>query len=206
MLVHELRNPLSVIRLRTSASTSSGKSVHLAALEMAQIIERVEQAEALEFANLSCLKAHVDLDRFLHEIIADHPAASRIMFHGLPHCSVETDREILKRIVKNLLDNASKYSPDASCIEVVLRAQLQNNSDGVELSITNAVGEAGIPDADKLFTKYYRSPGSHRSPGSGLGLYLVANWVKVLGGKIDYQLVAGEEGFSLVRFSLWIPK
>ncbi|MBS7805959.1 hypothetical protein KIH24_15400 [Rhizobiales bacterium TNE-4] len=206
MLVHELRNPLSVIRLRTSASTSSGKSVHLAALEMAQIIERVEQAEALEFANLSCLKARVDLDRFLHEIIADHPAASQIMFDGPPNCSVVTDREILKRIVRNLLDNASKYSPDASCIEVVLSAQLQNNSDGVELSITNAVGEAGIPDADKLFTKYYRSPGSHRSPGSGLGLYLVANWVTVLGGKIDYQLVAGEEGFSLVRFSLWIPK
>ena len=206
MLVHELRNPLSVIRLRTSASTSSGKSVHLAALEMAQIIERVEQAEALELANLSCLKASVDMGLFIREIVADHPAASRIVFDGPSNFLVETDREILKRIVRNLLDNASKYSPDASRIEVVLSARLQNDSDGVELSITNAVGEAGIPDADKLFTKYYRSPGSHRSPGSGLGLYLVANWVKVLGGKIDYQLVAGEEGFSLVRFSLWLPK
>ena len=206
MLVHELRNPLSVIRLRTSASTSSGKSVHLAALEMAQIIERVEQAEALELANLPCLKASVDLGMLLREIVADHPAASRIVFDGPPNFPVETDREILNRIVRNLLDNASKYSPDASRIDVAFTAQLQNDCDGVGLSITNAVDDAGIPDAKKLFTKYYRSPGSHRSPGSGLGLYLVANWVKVLGGKIDYQLVAGEEGASLVRFSLWLPK
>jgi signal transduction histidine kinase len=206
MLVHELRNPLSVIRLRTSASTSSGKAVHLAVREMAQIIERVEQTEVLELVNQPCLKSSFDLGPFLREIVADHPAESRIALDALTNFSVETDPEILKGIVRNLLDNAGKYSPDTSCIQVALTKQMQDDIDGVGLSITNEVGEAGIPDAERLFTKYYRSPGSHRSPGSGLGLYLVANWAKALGGKIDYHLVAGEKGSSRVRFSLWLPK
>ena len=61
MLTHELRNPLSVIRLVTNDGTSSGKAVHKAVLEMAQIIERVEQGEKLEDADVRRQRVSVDL-------------------------------------------------------------------------------------------------------------------------------------------------
>lgn len=206
MLIHELRNPLSVIRLMTSENSSSGKAVHKAVLEMAQIIERVEQSETLETAAAQSQKARVELGSALREAAIDHPASSRLDIDAPADLAVETDEGILRSIVRNLLDNASKYSPDASRIRLVLAERSYGGVHGAQLSILNEVGEAGAPDVDKLFTKYYRSKGAHRQPGSGLGLFLVASWAKNLGGNISYEQVDGGNGNAFVRFSLWLPK
>ena len=48
-------------------------------------------------------------------------------------------------------------------------------------------GNAGWPDPQKIFSKYYRSPHAQRQPGTGLGLYLVKHLVDLLGGEISYQ-------------------
>lgn len=206
MLTHELRNPLSVIRLVTNDGTSSGKAVHKAVLEMAQIIERVEQSEKLGDAGLQRQRTSVDLGPALREIAASHPASSQLGVVAPVNLVVETDEELLRSIVRNLLDNAAKYSPEGSRIHLVLTARSHAGSEGVELCVLNEVGDAGVPDVDKLFTKYYRSKGAHRRPGSGLGLFLVASWTKNLGGKISYELIDRGNDNSLVCFSLWLPK
>lgn len=206
MLVHELRNPLSVIHLRTSKNSPSGVAVHQAAREMAQIIERVEQSEALEQASPRTLKSNVDLGLLLRELAAEHTAASRILVDAPTQVTAASDRDLLRSIVINLLDNASKYSPDASPIHMALAEHSDDGTEGAQISIVNEVGEAGAPDAARLFTKYYRSPGAHRRPGSGLGLFLIANWAKSLGGTVDYDRDDDAIGNSVVRFSLWLPK
>lgn len=206
MLVHELRNPLSVIRLRTGGSSSSSKAVHQAALDMAQIIERVEQSETLDHASVHVQKTRLDMGNVLRELADEHPAAPRVDVEVSTVLTVETDEDILRRIVKNLLDNAWKYSPDASRIGIALAERSADGVDGIQLKVLNEVGEVGVPDAEKLFTKYYRSKGAHRRPGSGLGLFLVAAWVKALGGTIGYEEITSAHGNPLVRFSLWLPK
>jgi signal transduction histidine kinase len=70
----------------------------------------------------------------------------------------------------------------------------------VRVCVRNQVGPAGLPDADKVFDKYYRSPGAHRKTGSGLGLYLVKSYMQLLGGYVGYAVVADE-----VEFSIWMP-
>lgn len=206
MLVHELRNPLSVIHLRTSKNSPSGVAVHQAAREMAQIIERVEQSEALEHASPKTLKSNVDLGLLLRELAAEHTAASRILVDAPTQVTVASDRDLLRSIVINLLDNASKYSPDASPIHMALAEHSDDGTEGAQISIVNEVGEAGAPDAARLFTKYYRSQGAHRWPGSGLGLFLIANWAKSLGGTVGYDRDDDATGNTVVRFSLWLPK
>jgi signal transduction histidine kinase len=57
------------------------------------------------------------------------------------------------------------------------------------------------PDADQLFSKYYRSQNAHRVTGSGLGLYLVDQFTRMLGGTVHYQPVHGK-----VRFTLTLPE
>ncbi|WP_161957217.1 ATP-binding protein [Aestuariivirga litoralis] len=206
MLVHELRNPLTVIRLRTSESSASGKAVHQAAREMAEIIERVELSEALEHANGQNQTATMDLGDVLREIVAEHPAASRISVDAPMRLIVATDESLLRSIVRNLLDNAAKYSPEASQIRLAVAEQIQNGVGGTRLSVANEIGEAGVPDGERLFTKYYRSQGAHRWPGSGLGLFLVANWAQSLGGTIGYEGPTAGSDTPLVRFSLWLPQ
>lgn len=206
MLVHELRNPLAVIHLRTGDRSSSSKAVHQAALDMAQIIERVEQSETLDHASVHVQRTKVDLGEVLRELTAEHPAASRVDVEVAAGLTVETDEDMVRRIVKNLLDNAWKYSPDSSRIGVALAERSADGVDGVQLKVFNEVGEVGVPDAEKLFTKYYRSKGAHRRSGSGLGLFLVSAWVKALGGTIGYEEITSAHGSPLARFSLWLPK
>ena len=205
MLTHELRNPLSVIRLMAGESSPAGKAVQKAAVEMTSIIERVEQSEKLDSAEVQKHKVEVDLSSILRDLAASHSAAKRLDFNSPGEVIVETDEGLFRSIVGNLLDNADKYSPEQSRIEVSLLATSVDGRGGFELSVMNEVGEAGVPDADKLFTKYYRSKSAHRRPGSGLGLFLVASWAKALNGKISYAEIEGHSGERRVSFSLWIP-
>lgn len=205
MLVHEIRNPLSVIRLKTAESSSSGKAVHQAVADMARIIERVEQSETLEYTARQSLYGEVNLASMLQEIAAEHPVSSRLGSDAPGEFTLRTDVELLRSIMRNLLDNAWKYSPVASRIYVNMRRKRFNDVEGVELSFINEVNEAGLPDINRLFTKYYRSKGAHRHPGSGLGLFLVASWAKALGGSISYEQIEGAGGNPAVRFILWLP-
>lgn len=206
MLVHELRNPLSVIRLKTSESSSGGKAVHQAALEMAQIIERVEQSETLDRTTAQRSRTDVDLGAVLREIAGEHPASARLDIDVPAGLSIRTDRDLLRSIVRNLIDNAWKYSPDSTRIAIDAVERSHDGVDGAQLNVVNEVGDAGVPDAGKLFTKYYRSKGAHRRPGSGLGLFLIASWAKALGGIVGYDELAAVNGNPLLRFSLWLPK
>jgi len=71
---------------------------------------------------------------------------------------------------------------------------------GVFFTIANQVGNSGFPDSNRIFEKYYRSPGAMKSSGTGLGLFLVSNLSQKMG--IHCQYVPTPE---LVRFELWFP-
>lgn len=206
MLTHELRNPLSVIRLMTDKNSSGGKAVHKAALEMSQIIERVEQSERLDDGNIQTQKTDIRLVAVLRDVASDHSASFRLDIETPVNIAIETDESMLRRIIGNLLDNAEKYSADRSLIRIVLEERVHDGVDGAQISIVNEVGGAGTPDVEKLFTKYYRSKGAHRRPGSGLGLFLVASWARALGGNVSYEQIDGPNGNTSVCFSLWLPK
>ena len=112
----------------------------------------------------------------------------------------------MRSIVKNLLENAEKYSAAGSRIRVAAIVHTIEGAEGVRISVSNEAGDAGVPDPEKLFTKYYRSRRAHRQPGSGLGLFLVSNWVKALGGKISFESYGRDNASQIVIFSLWIPQ
>jgi signal transduction histidine kinase len=68
--------------------------------------------------------------------------------------------------------------------------------------IENTVGEAGVPEADKVFDKYYRSAKAQRQSGSGLGLglFLVKSLLELMHGTVSYTPL-----FERVRFEVWLP-
>ena len=99
----------------------------------------------------------------------------------------------LGRAVANLVDNAAKYSPDDTVVEVVLR-------DG-ELSVRDH--GPGIPADDRphVFDRFYRGATARGRPGSGLGLAIVRQVAETHGGRIAVEEGAG--GGS--RFVLTLP-
>ncbi|MGD8957411.1 MAG: ATP-binding protein [Chromatiaceae bacterium] len=80
------------------------------------------------------------------------------------------DRDLLFQAVTNLLDNAIKYTPDGGEIRLGLTCA------GTSIELTVSDNGPGIPAAerDKVLQRFYRLEHSRSSPGSGLGLSLVA--------------------------------
>jgi two-component system sensor histidine kinase MprB len=106
---------------------------------------------------------------------------------------VEGVPERLGRAVDNLLDNAAKYSPGGTAVEVGLR-------DGV---LTVRDHGPGIPAADRphVFDRFYRGSGARGRPGSGLGLAIVRQVAETHGGTIAVDEAPG----GGARFELRLP-
>jgi signal transduction histidine kinase len=93
---------------------------------------------------------------------------------------VRGDPRLLRRLVRNLLENAKRHG--APPIEVTVRRIHQNGSAAVELSVRDH--GVGVPDSEqeKIFDPFYRMAGA-TSTGTGLGLSLVRQIARKHGGE-----------------------
>lgn len=202
MLTHELKTPMSVIRMALgSLRLQLGQQRLLqhaehavddmnAVVERCTLVDRIDQGEQA----LQCQTV------VLADLLADIREAcrepSRLVLQPATLPLLQTDTQLLRIVLSNLIDNALKYSPSNSEVHVKCGA----SGSSVWLSVDNKPAAAGMPDASKVFTKYYRSPGAHSKTGSGLGLYLVRGLCTLLQGRIAYRPEA-----DIVRFEVWLP-
>lgn len=119
-----------------------------------------------------------------------------------PPVEVLGDRDRLSQVFSNLLDNAAKYSPEGSPVEVSLRA----DADGVLVSVSDkGIGFSGASSgSDALFEPFGRAANavSQHIQGLGLGLYISRQIVEAHDGRI----VATSEGEGQgATFSVWLP-
>lgn len=108
----------------------------------------------------------------------------------------QTDSALLAICLANLIDNALKYSPTNTPVEL----HLQPSDAGLVVTVRNAIGQAGPPDPQQIYNKYYRSKGAMSKSGTGLGLYLTRNLTNLIGAKLAYRVDEQH-----IEFSLWIP-
>jgi signal transduction histidine kinase len=97
---------------------------------------------------------------------------------------VAADPERLHQILDNLLDNAVKYAPEGTAIQVLTRS----NISGVETVVANATG-ARKPDFERIFERFYREdPSRSAAGGVGLGLSISRELAAAMKGRLwaDY--------------------
>jgi two-component system sensor histidine kinase MprB len=105
---------------------------------------------------------------------------------------VEGAPDRLERAVANLLDNAAKFSPAGSVVEVALTHG--------ELSVRDQGPGIDPVDLPHVFDRFYRSAAARAVPGSGLGLAIVRQTAEAHGGRIDVEPADG--GGTVFRLSL----
>lgn len=203
MLSHEIKTPLSVLKLvvdeKVTGSDLEGHA-NRAVSNIDFIVERCLQLGRLDANAMHAQYKSIDLDNFFKKIINESGAEGRVRVRCPLGLIVQTDPEIMFVVISNLMTNALKYSPAESMIDIQIHLAAQRDQEGVAITIINDTGVMGQPDPEHVFKKYYRNTAATKISGSGLGLYLVHELLKVLGGTVEYQ-----PANNRVEFKLWIP-
>lgn len=113
--------------------------------------------------------------------------------------AVRLDAHVLHGVLKNLLDNAIRYTPEGGQVDIAC-ALLPTE---VMLEVRDTGPGIAEAERERVLDAFYRIPGS-QSQGSGLGLAIVNTWVMAAGGRL--QLDANPAAGSGLRVRVWLPR
>ncbi len=193
---HQLRTPLTGLRLRLEAIRGEGGFAAEQAAKAEQELDRLDAIvdDLLAIASASSRDSTavpVDLAELARDAAgrwrqAAEAAGKRIELEAHDAPVAWADREDLAHVLDNLIDNAIRYTPEGS--EVRVGAERRDGAGVLYVADTGA----GIPveDRTRVFDRFYRGrTGRQAGPGTGLGLAIVAALVERWGG--DVRLLDG---------------
>ncbi len=179
---HELRSPLTAVRLdlqlldrapdesaRLEARTNLGAAVERAIRLVEQLLTLARNEPREDRDELS----RIELEAAAADGIADtHTLAlARHIDLGLeadPNTVVMGDREALRTLVRNLVDNAVRYTPAGGRVQV----RIKQSAEGAVLEVTDSGPGIPVSDRERAFDRFYRRVSAPQG-GSGLGLAIV---------------------------------
>jgi signal transduction histidine kinase len=207
MLTHEIRTPLSVLKLvvdRKVAGSELEDFANRAVSNIDSIIDKCIQLDQLDLKGLKITPTRFDLVELVRSIVADSVGGERIRLYGEPKLVIKSDLDITKTILSNLIANAVRYSIPNTDVAIHIeldqvRAENGHNTT-VAIKVQNEIADADMPVLSQVFEKYYRGPSSTKVSGSGLGLFFVKELAQALQG--DVQCSAEKKS---ITFTVWFP-
>ena len=211
-VTHELKSPLASLQLcletlgREGLEGDAREKLRRMMLEdvdrLRAFIDDVLEANRLSYARPGMLNlSDVSLTQLVEQCAASVRARHKLEPHEVlvdvdPEIIVSTDRAALEIVVKNLIDNAAKYSERPARVEVVARRE-SNQTVRFEVS-DNGIG-IDRKDLKRVFHRFYRVEDQEvrERRGTGLGLFVVWALVKQLGGKVQASSEGRGQGTTM---------
>lgn len=216
-MTHEFKTPISTIALASEILVNSNGDTGLDKIQryskiimeenerMQSHVEQVLRMTKLDKGGYDLSKEETDVHELIQNAVhnlclehCDREVDMRYKFSALKPV-IMADQVHLTNIIKNLVENAYKYSPEKPVIEI----ETANNSDGIIVSISdNGIGISH--DKQKyIFEKFYRVPTGnvHNVKGFGIGLYYVKVMAEAHKGRIGVKSEPGKGS----RFELFLP-
>jgi two-component system sensor histidine kinase KdpD len=212
---HDLRTPLAAITGSASSLLDTGnplpessrqeilQTIYDEAERLNDQVNNLLEMTRLESGNLNVRKelqpleetigsACQRLERFLRDrlIRIDIPSDLPLVF---------ADGVLLEKVFLNLLDNAIKYTPPGSPIEIAARRQDME----ILVEVRDNGPGLGKGEEEKIFDKFHRGARQSKPGGAGLGLTICRGIIRAHGGKIWAENRA--EGGAVFRFTLPLP-
>lgn len=202
-IAHELRTPLSVLQANIEGmqdgvvpvNPGTLNSLHAETVELTRLVEDLRTLSLAEARNLSFEYQATDLAALTLRVAEEFRARAAgqqveikiTPTENLPPVTIDPTRTA--QVLRNLLDNALRYSPEASTIEMALKA----GDIGVILEVTDrgpGIAEEHLPF---IFERFYRVDRSRArsTGGSGLGLAIARQLTEAQGGTISAESALG---------------
>jgi len=208
-MAHEFKTPLTSIKGATTSLLANPDQPPETRTEMLKIAD--EEAEhlkdliddAVEMARVDTANIDVNLElanleEIVREVVAsmkteiDDRKLELICDVHLP--AIAADRRLLKLAVKQLFDNALKYSPCGTPVAIRLSAA----DDMIAVEVTDHGAGIPVQEQGSIFERFYRSPSvRHQIPGSGLGLSIAHSIVQAHHGDLRVKSCPGETTFRM---------
>jgi len=182
---HELRTPLTALHLqmemlaRASGESERGAAMQQLSAGVQRAIRLVEQMLALarEQPHTQPQHAPVALEPLAREVLAELVplADARRIDLGLSHTqpvTVTGDREALRTLLRNLIDNAVRYTGESGRVDVSLENGGSPAAPRAQLTVSDTGPGISAEERARVFDRFYRRPGT-APPGSGLGIAIV---------------------------------
>jgi len=202
MISHEYRTPLAIIRtnidlleeednvplLQISVKTDKMKRAVNRLVEIMDIsLQRSKLSDSHEKESFM----NFQIAPVINEVIADFkslwPLRTIHYSETIAFVEIYGNYHYLNIVLLNLLDNARKYSPPHSEIDV----QCQSEGDGLAIRIQNQCQDLKPGEQQLLFEKYHRGSNSKNTKGTGVGLWLVHLIIELHSGKTTIETAAG---------------
>ena len=200
-VTHELKTPIASIRLAIDTlkrldldGADKDEMLDVArsgTLRLERRVEDILQATRLNLPD-ALVRSPFDITEFVEDTASTflhlNPESSvSVKFIGESGLLLHGDEEMWRLCLINLLENATKYSPSHTSVEVVLDTTTKKPN----LSIIDHGPGISPDERKKVFEAFYRLPRDKDVEGTGLGLHLVFRIVKMHGAEIHITSTAG---------------
>jgi signal transduction histidine kinase len=199
---HELRTPLANIKAYAETLALADvidieqqkqflNTINSEASRLARFVDDLLSVSSMELGSLSLNKQVTDLGRMLNDVLAKirpQVEEKRLTFEvGFPEKMPEPDldKDKISAVLVNLLGNAVKYTPEQG--RVVFRVNITDRQ--IEMSVEDTGVGIAADELGKVFEKFFRSqdPRVQQETGTGLGLALAQEVVRLHGGRIEVE-------------------
>ncbi len=170
--------------------------------ELLDLVQIVLETYKFRSQTIRLYRENIMLNDFLEEIITEmRPIADKsknnLLLNSPRNIRVLADRMQLKRVIKNLIQNAISYGEAKSPIEITICEEPKY----IVIKVKDFGKGISKEDIGKIFNKYYSAAKKFRKIGTGLGLYLSFQIAKAHGGDLTVESKVGE----FTEFSVKLP-
>jgi two-component system, OmpR family, sensor histidine kinase SenX3 len=212
---HELKTPVGAISLLAEALESSAddeeavrrfaKRMHKESARLAALVQDIIELSRLQGASVTQQGGPVDINAVIAEAVdrSQLPAESKnisIVVGGRTDGKVFGDQDLLVTALRNLIDNAIRYSPANTRVGIGVRSR-----EGlVSISVTDQGDGLTPEDQERVFERFYRvdAARSRQTGGTGLGLSIVKHVASNHGGEVTLWSQPGQGS----TFTLRLPE
>ena len=208
---HELRTPMAVISAQCEYTLEKERSVgeyedalrviRRQARKMTKLIDHMLDFARLEMKSGKYAEEAVDMEELVASICSDMKLIREkeiMLDYETEQAVFYGNRELLSRILVNLVSNAYRYGKENGHIFV----KLKKEETELVLSVTDDGIGIAEEEQEKIFRRFYQTDVSRGGEGSGLGLAMVYEIVKFYRGKIQVKSEAGSGSVFQVKLPL----
>ena len=214
-LSHELRTPVSVIKANSETLLGGAlenkkdakifsKAILHNADRLSEMVTSLIDLSRIEYGELKFVIEKIVLNEIIEIIVQSYKNKAKrkniqLVFEHQSNVIIRSDAKAIERVLNNLIDNAFKYSPENSTINITLTKQAES----IRLAVLDQGEGIAEEEQDLVFKRFFRTAAARANTqqGSGLGLAIVKNLVSNLQG--DFGVESRPEGGS--EFWITIP-